>query len=1016
MADAGLYRRPARAFRFRPVGSRQGLGTSPGFLWVLGAAAFLCVPGSLVFGLGHAAPGHPVPALPAAVGLRTLSAATHPGCPAQGGPNCGEGRVPSPAPANLNWSNLSASLGGAPEPRAYAASAFDAKIEGVVLFGGQGPGGTALGDTWEFVAGGWEREQFDGAAPAPRWGATAVYDSVDGYTVLFGGTNGSGFLSDSWLFNRSGWHALASADAPPARAYATASYDPALGSVVLFGGEGAAATPLNDTWTFRAGVWTDSSAAFAPAPPARALAASGYDPSDGYLVLFGGSAGIGSADVLGDVWRLDPSGWHNLTSPDAGASGPAPRAGAAFAQDPSLGELVLFGGSGRPDTLEPDLSLAWVFASGGWSGAVGGSTPGPSAREGLSFDGDAFAGFSLLFGGTSAAVPRGDTWSFGTSVLQISVTVVPTAGAAPLNSTFSVTASGGVPPYTVDWSFGDRMGGSALSNATHVYGLPGNYTAVVTVTDSGGDSASHGTPIAVLTSWQGGHQWAQLGSPGRPVPSPRASSQVAYDPSIKAVVLFGGEGPGGAPLGDTWEFVNNVWIDLSSGLSSAPPARWGGSLAYDPVDAALVLFGGTDGTGYNGDTWTFNGSGWYHASTVGPSPRAFAQMAFDALDGYVVLFGGAQGSAAGTGWTVDSDTWEYRGGVWQNITTQLPIAPPPTAGGSATYDSADQALLLFGGSSIAPNGAPGTCYPNGATWTFAGGSWTSVAATTVPAGQMLPMEAFDAVDHLVLVFGGAQSVGGVCQVTAGTWSYVGGGWSNLTGPASASPAGRDAGAVTFDGAEGVVLLFGGNSMGLMLNDTWLYPAPLNTSATSETGNSTSSSPGGLNGSGGNGTDPNGSGPNGTPGSGSGAGGLPFNVGYTVSPTGSSGPMTVAFVATAVGGTAPFTFSWYFGDSSPSIVASHISHRYTVPGSYNPVLTATDASGETLVRVLATIQVAPSVSAGTTTGPDVALTGPTALQITEAFLGTGAAVVIALVVVFRRQERRQEEGEFVGDNA
>jgi len=999
----------------RPAWLRFGRPARGRLPWVALVALLVCVPGGITVGFGHAASSAAGSnaGSPRGSGSQVAVAAVG-GCPTASPAGCGSDLSPGPSYSNVNWANLSSTLGTTPDPRAFAASAFDAKRQGVVLFGGQGADGAALGDTWEFSQGRWDRLTVDVLAPAARWGATAVYDSIDGYTLLFGGTNGSVLFSDSWVFNRSGWHLLAPAVAPPARADATASYDPALGAVVLFGGEGALRSVLNDTWTFRGGTWTNASVTFTSAPPARTLAASGYDPTDGYLVLFGGSSGVGSADVRNDVWRLDPTGWRNLTASDPTASGPSARAGAEFADDPSLGNLVLFGGTAAPGVDADGPTDAWVFAQGAWTSTVGSLGPAPGPREGASFNGDPFAGCSLLFGGATAAVPRGDTWSLGGTVLQISVTVSPTAGAAPLNASFSLTVSGGIGPYSVNWSFGDRLDGSGEANVSHVYGLPGNYTATATVIDSAGDAASRSTPIAVLTSWQGGHQWASVGSSERPAPSPRSSAQAAYDPSLKAVILFGGETQGGTALSDTWEFVNNVWIDLTSAMSPHPSARWGGGFTYDTVDSQLVLFGGTDGQGFLGDTWTFNGSGWAERSTTGPSARAFGQMAFDTYDGYVVLFGGAQQSPTGSGWIVDSDTWEYRAGSWANITSQLPIAPPPTAGGASAYDPADGALLLFGGSSVAPGGAPGTCYPNGATWSFSGGSWTSVAGSTVPAGQMQPMEAFDATDHLVLVFGGAQSVGGICRVTAATWSYVGGGWSNLSGPAAASPAGRDGGAITFDAAEGVVLLFGGDAMGLKLNDTWVYPAPLNTSATSQTGNATSGSSGGSGGSNGNGTPTNGTPPGGNGGGGGGTPSLPFNVGYTVSQTGSSGPMTVAFVATAVGGRGPFTFEWYFGDSSSVAVAPQVSHRYTVPGSYNPVLTATDATGETIVRVLATIQVAPALTATAPTGSDTSFAGPSGSEISELFLGAGAVVVIALVVVFRRQERRTEEVERVPD--
>jgi len=58
--------------------------------------------------------------------------------------------------------------------------------------------------------------------------------------------------------------------------------------------------------------------------------------------------------------------------------------------------------------------------------------------------------------------------------------------------------SGGVPPYTVTWAFGDGQAGAG-SIATHVFAAPGTYTATATVADSRGISAQASTTVSVRT-------------------------------------------------------------------------------------------------------------------------------------------------------------------------------------------------------------------------------------------------------------------------------------------------------------------------------------------------------------------------------------------------------------------------------------------------------------------------------------------------------------------------------------
>jgi len=748
-----------------------------------------------------------------------------------------------------------------PTPRTDAAGAFDPQLGGLLIFGGRSPDGSALGDTWINAGGAWSyRSTGEGAlSPSARWGAALTYDSAGGFLLLFGGRNSSNTLGDTWAFNATGWHPLSSPSAPSGRAFASIAYDPDLSAVVLFGGltGGAIPTTSNQTWLFDSTGWVDATGQFDSPPAARAWAAEAYDASDGYLLLFGGSSSPSSQVPLGGTWILSPRGWWNASKPDA--PGPTARLGASLAFDASTGSLVLFGGAAASPT-EPDAFPAdtWSFAAGVWNDLSAGLAMHPPGREGAVW---APAGSGLLlFGGDtgSPAAARADAWRFSAQVLSVSLTATPTAGPAPLNVSFVLSVSGGATPYTVSWQFGDGAVSATLGPVNHVYVLPGEFTASVTVRDSSADSSVQAIPISVLTDWQGAHQWSSVDAAGSAAPSPRASSQIAYDAALQAVILFGGETAPGAAASDTWEFVNNVWINLTSSLPVSPSGRYGGAMVYDSVDSVLLLFGGTTGATTLNDTWTFDGSTWTEILPItAPSPRAFAQMSYDPIDGYVVLFGGGAAPVASVAPPIDSDTWEFRAGVWVNITSQLSIAPPPTTGGTFTWDPQDGVLVLSGGSSIAATGAPGTCYPDGLTWSFVAGAWTA-QEKTAPTGRVFGMAAYDGTDHVVLVFGGSESRSGRCTVADDSWSYVGGGWSNLSGAIPFPPASRDRAGLAFDAAEGVDVLFGGASAGVLLNDTWLYPAELNSSTTSTTTNTTGSgnlssgpppSPGGSGGNG-----------------------------------------------------------------------------------------------------------------------------------------------------------------------
>lgn len=77
----------------------------------------------------------------------------------------------------------------------------------------------------------------------------------------------------------------------------------------------------------------------------------------------------------------------------------------------------------------------------------------------------------------------------GTSVFTASALADPTSGDAPLPVHFQAIASGGVPPYTYTWSFGDFTA-SADQNPAHIYSGAGNYNVVLIVRDHSGTSVA----------------------------------------------------------------------------------------------------------------------------------------------------------------------------------------------------------------------------------------------------------------------------------------------------------------------------------------------------------------------------------------------------------------------------------------------------------------------------------------------------------------------------------------------
>ncbi len=80
-------------------------------------------------------------------------------------------------------------------------------------------------------------------------------------------------------------------------------------------------------------------------------------------------------------------------------------------------------------------------------------------------------------------------------LLQVVIGANPSSGTAPLTASLTSATSGGLPPYTYSWTFGDG-GTSTDANPGHTYGKPGTFAATLTVTDSLG---THRTALTIIT-------------------------------------------------------------------------------------------------------------------------------------------------------------------------------------------------------------------------------------------------------------------------------------------------------------------------------------------------------------------------------------------------------------------------------------------------------------------------------------------------------------------------------------
>ena len=334
-------------------------------------------------------------------------------------------------------------------------------------------------------------------------------------------------------------------------------------------------------------------------------------------------------------------------------------------------------------------------------------------------------------------------------------------------------------------------------------------------------SLTHTTPRAAPhpSAGSSNNSWLDVSTTVGSPPPARYLGTMAYDPVDQYVLLFGGVDPStNTYYSDTWAFAHGQWTQLSP--SNSPPARYVASMAWDAKDGYMVLFGGSTGTQVLSDTWTYVNDSWSQVTpgvnATWPAARWRAVMTYDVVDQYVLMFGGSD--LGGT--TVYKETWKFVNGTWADLTSTVKGAPAGRFRATMTWDAADGYAVMFGGCTL-------SLCPTAETWKYVNGTWSQDTASTHPSARVYTMMTYDAVHSEVLLFAGqASSSGGPMK---DTWSFLNGSWSNMTNLVSGAPSNRGFGMFSYDPLDFYTVLYGGGSVAAIakyFNDTWIFGPPI----------------------------------------------------------------------------------------------------------------------------------------------------------------------------------------------
>lgn len=323
--------------------------------------------------------------------------------------------------------------------------------------------------------------------------------------------------------------------------------------------------------------------------------------------------------------------------------------------------------------------------------------------------------------------------------------------------------------------------------------------------------------------------WVNV-TPGlRSSPPPVLWDSMTSDPVDRLTLLFGGCNDTVCPMpAQTWGYANGSWENLTA-ESVQPPARSYATMAFDGASGYALLFGGATASATLNDSWSFAGGIWTDLSVASgraPPARWGGSLVYDPIGGYLVLFGGSSASGA-----MLADTWAYANDRWTNLTATAGPAPPARIEATMVWDANDQEIVLADGC-----GSP-RC-PLNDTWAFQGGRWTDISGTAspMPPARYLAMMSYDYSAGFALLFGGYDGAG----ARGDSWMFENNHWSDLTASLAAAPSPRGASAIMEDTASyppagtiflPYVLMYGGDHIPCStcplagIPETWIFEIP-----------------------------------------------------------------------------------------------------------------------------------------------------------------------------------------------
>ena len=244
-----------------------------------------------------------------------------------------------------------------------------------------------------------------------------------------------------------------------------------------FGGRGlnsagtAQSTYFNglDAYDPATNTWTNLSAQGDPtAPSNRFRCAFAYDPPLNRLVVFGGSESPGDAQSDCYAFDLATNVWSQIPNPTPGVTGPSARFDAQMTYDPATASLILFGGDGPASGAGDRLGDTWLLNGTTWVEMTPTNSPSARALHATTTRTAPYNDIILVGGRDTANVINTETWRWD----------------GPTTNWVQVTPNGGTVPVT--WVSGNGIVYDSVREVVTCIGGPGTNVAPSNTGSAGG--------------------------------------------------------------------------------------------------------------------------------------------------------------------------------------------------------------------------------------------------------------------------------------------------------------------------------------------------------------------------------------------------------------------------------------------------------------------------------------------------------------------------------------------------